>query len=217
MQAGIREPWIRTPLDFLSREECALSIIWQYYTELTYKLHIPIFSRKITNKPWDRIPHVNFRNGNLRADLFAGIFTTIFGATFVLGWAFHFPSRIEEILWRSASVYMLVFCIIGMCQFAAYKYLPLFNKRISPKADLENGAPMAQSRLGEFSIRLRNISSPKDPLLTSPIRLLGPTTILCAFYVLFRAFILVEDIIGLRSLPASAFKTVEWSKYFPHF
>lgn len=42
------------------------------------------------------------------------------------------------------------------------------------------------------------------------------TSALCALYLTFRIFIFVEDFIGLRALPPSAFETVEWTKFIPH-
>jgi hypothetical protein len=57
----------------------------------------------------------------------------------------------------------------------------------------------------------------KTPALAIPLRVLLPVQVLCAFYCLFRAFILVEDVIGLRGLPASAFETVDWAGWVVHF
>jgi hypothetical protein len=65
--------------------------------------------------------------------------------------------------------------------------------------------------------KLRNISTPLDPELKVHLSILIPMTIGCATYCILRLYILVEDVIGLRDLPPSAFKTVEWTEYIPHF
>jgi hypothetical protein len=68
----------------------------------------------------------------------------------------------------------------------------------------------------DFLGALRNASPDKDPNLAVPLRLIVPVTFFCFFYCLFRGYILVEDLMSLRSLPESAFATVDWSKYIPH-
>ena len=64
--------------------------------------------------------------------------------------------------------------------------------------------------------RLRNNSPDGDPAMEVPLRMLIPVTTLCALYSISRAYILVEDILALRSLPSSVFQTVDWSQYLPH-
>ena len=65
--------------------------------------------------------------------------------------------------------------------------------------------------------KLRNISTPLDPELKVHLSIFIPMTIGSAVYCILRMYIWVEDIIGLRDLPPSAFETVEWTKYIPHF
>jgi hypothetical protein len=61
-----------------------------------------------------------------------------------------------------------------------------------------------------------NNSPDKDPQLDVPLAFLIPTSFLCVIYVLFRGYILLEDLIGLRSLPPSAYETVSWAHFLPH-
>jgi hypothetical protein len=128
-------------------------------------------------------------------------------------------------IWRSASIYNLVF---GTCG-AAYTWvwhLFLLNKlrKASRLPNVEAGKVEGHKQepkkvtgyVQKIVGGLRNASPDKDPNLDVPIRLIMPVTFFCIFYCLFRGYILVEDIIGLRSLPESAFATVDWSKYIPH-
>ena len=64
--------------------------------------------------------------------------------------------------------------------------------------------------------KLRNISTPLDLELKVNLSVLIPMTIGAAIYCILRLYVLVEDIIGFRGLPPSAFQTVEWTKYILH-
>lgn len=50
-QAGIRENWIRNPLDFVSRDYSEPDIYWQYCNEKLHNLHVAVFERKIACRP----------------------------------------------------------------------------------------------------------------------------------------------------------------------
>jgi hypothetical protein len=67
-----------------------------------------------------------------------------------------------------------------------------------------------------LAMKIRNNSPEKDPNLDMSLLfvLLGVPT--SAVYILFRAYILVEDIIALRALPADAYSTVNWWAFAPH-
>jgi hypothetical protein len=202
-----------------------MSLIWKYYISILRRLRIPLFSRPINIKPHNRITGDTFLKTELDLELFAGVFILAFSATFICAWNFHFPTPTERIIWRSASVYNLIF---GTCA-GAYTWvwhLFLFNRHkktaASSEAEERNVGLHQQEAKGMFGKveqlagELRNASPDKDPNLAVPIRLIMPVTFFCVFYCLFRAYILVEDLISLRSLPESAFATIEWSKYIPH-
>ena len=58
--------------------------------------------------------------------------------------------------------------------------------------------------------RVRNNSVDKDPLLSIPLRLLVPIYLIRVIYCHARTYILIADILELRSLPVNAYETVEW-------
>ncbi|KAI1128455.1 hypothetical protein F5Y10DRAFT_291997 [Nemania abortiva] len=54
----------------------------------------------------------------------------------------------------------------------------------------------------------RNITADQDPEFTVQLRIVGPVTVLCASYIIARAYIYAEDLISLRSQPAGVYLTV---------
>ena len=75
-----------------------------------------------------------------------------------------------------------------------------------------------QPKEGVFAFlnRSHNVSREKDPYMGVQVGFLIGTTVLCVFYCVFRVYIFVEDFIGLRSVPRSAYETVEWTRFIPH-
>jgi len=63
---------------------------------------------------------------------------------------------------------------------------------------------------------VRNNSPDHDPVLRIPLEAIIPSMIVSAGYCIFRAYILIEDVLALRALPPSSFETVSWTQYFPH-
>jgi hypothetical protein len=134
-------------------------------------------------------------------------------ATFCLAWNFYFPTRAEKLIWRTACAYNAAFVLVGPAIAGYWSFIPA-GQRHANAVDLEWQQNHAKRESWLF--RLRNISSSKDPKLTVPLSYMVPVTIICAFYCIFRVLIFVEDVIGLRKVPVSAFETVVWSKYIPH-
>jgi hypothetical protein len=140
----------------------------------------------------------------------------------MIGWNFHFPTQVERILWRVASVFNLAFGVIGGSIVWYWLELAPPHKRKTQdfpedtSGVKEKGLKKWKKFGSKFAAKLRNNSPDKDPQLEVPLRFFMPCLILCFFYCIFRAYILIEDIIGLRSLPSSAYSSVDWSRYIPH-
>ncbi|KAL9616687.1 MAG: hypothetical protein Q9160_008475 [Pyrenula sp. 1 TL-2023] len=62
---------------------------------------------------------------------------------------------------------------------------------------------------------LRNNSPTQDPALDAPISAVLATWLLGAFYVSARGYIIIADLTELRSLPASAYRTLNWAALAP--
>lgn len=171
-------------------------------------------------RPYNRIPSDRFQVLDTPAEALGAPVIVFFGCIFMFAWDFDFPSATELVLWRVAGIYTLVYTFVGcICTQYCHKILlPRWEKQrptgpilLSTHRDDERGGTSS------FAARLRNIHPSKDHRLDIPLRVLIPVSVLCAVYCVCRAYILVEDFIGLRSLPGSAFQTVEWSDYVPHW
>lgn len=216
--------WAYTPLDFISRTETPLGLFWAWSTQILYKLRIPLLSRQIKVSPYDRIPSDKWLPTNMRYEVISEIFIAAFASIFVAAWNFHFPTQIERTLWRAASIYNLIFCTFG----AGYMFLWLhyffpwyvekrdktLSRQLTPQSTKQTQS--IATKLNSAMDVFRNNSPNKDPLLDAPMRFIVSIAFLSALYCLCRLYLLVEDCIGLRSLPPSSYKTVDWSKYIPH-
>ena len=212
-----RRPWHPTPLDFVSREETGMSLVWAYYNEILRRLRLPLFSRPVRDRPHDRIPSDQFPKMSFFFTVVSGVFILAFGATFAIAWNWHFPTEAEQVLWRTASIYNAVYTTVGGLHMWLWDsiFLPRFHARMMD-VEMESDEAEAPKR-DKFGDLVRNLSPEQDPWLRMPLRYLVSTTVLCASYCVFRLYIFIEDFIGLRSLPASAFQQVDWSRYIPHF
>lgn len=63
---------------------------------------------------------------------------------------------------------------------------------------------------------IRNNSATKDPTFYIPLKILLPIYVIAVFYCHARTYVFVADFMELRSLPASAYATVNWQKFWPH-
>lgn len=147
----------------------------------------------------------------------------------MFAWKAEFPTPTERLLWRVAAAYFVFFgtACMCVCWHAHYYIFPNLLRKdkdecLLPDHDVEHHhhrapPPANRGRLHRLAWRLRNIHPDRDPDLDVPLKVLIPNFLICASYIVFRAILLVEDFIGLRRLPESAFGTVSWSVYIPHW
>jgi hypothetical protein len=209
-QAGLRglsDEYRSTPLDFVNDNEYVMHLIWDYYINLLQRLHIPLFSRRITARPHNRNRGDKFLKTALNFEFFALVVIIPFSATFMCAWKFYFPSETERILWRTASVFFFVFGAVGG-SYTWLWHLMLFEK-------YKQNAWLSRIEASASPLH-REKAIPAGSTIPLPKSLIWPVSFLCFFHVLFRTYIFVEDIISLRSLPSSVFTSVNWSLYIPH-
>jgi len=201
-----------------------LNLIWSYFVNILRHLNIPLFARPVKHIPYDRIPDDIFLAVEPRFEVFLLFFVLSFSAIFMLAWNFHFPTATEQILWRSASIYILVFGFWGSLTIGVWDRFLLERKRAARKLSMNEVASSKQrcqhqSTQGRFeSLKevLRNNSLDNDPAFNTPLSLIIPVSVACAIYAMCRGYILLEDLLTLRRLPETAYITVGWSKYLPH-
>lgn len=223
------DAWKRTPLDFVNRKEWMWSRCWSNFVNILYHMHITFGSDV---RPIDRIAETLQRELPMQQiyiciALAVGYFSVLF-----VGWHYSFPTRMEQTLWRAACVTMMAtaFVLMLCVQLAetSFGLRQAFQKRHVSKTFrtncLESGHQLTKSikskpfwkRLNNALDSVRNNSIGKDPLLYVPLKIIIPMYVVGFLYCTSRTYILVADVIELRSLPASAYATVDWQKFWPH-
>ena len=222
------DAWRRTPLDFVSRNEWYWSRCWSNFVSILNHMHITFGSDVV---PIDRIPDSLQRELPIQPiymciGLAAGYFSVLF-----VGWNYNFPTRSEQILWRVACVMMMAMTLVLVIVAQLTETAPAIRQRFRNQSALvvsrinclESGRHLIKStksgslckKLNSALDSVRNNSPGKDPLLYIPLKIILPMYILGFLYCCSRTYILIADIIELRSLPASAYATVDWQKFWP--
>jgi hypothetical protein len=217
-----------TPLDFVSRNEWSWSIIWSHGLTLLRKMHLaaPPAERPIPRKQNSLIPAIEGRWYAVFVVVSLGYF-----GIFLAGWNFSFPTRIESIMWRVATVTAVVSalaeCVALQVSYTWYPALRDWLKEVQSRHEInaprtsesekKNNSNNKWKWFKEWKAYLENNSLRKDPIMHTPLGLIAVTWVCGIFYCLSRAYVVIADIIELRSLPSSAYQEVEWSGYWPHW
>jgi len=114
--------------------------------------------------------------------------TVAFGGIHSIGWSFDFPSYTEQLLWRISSI------SITAIPLGWVVIMDVIQGRIQ----LGNGTV-----LSEYSSITRTF-------------ILRLVILLSVLYIVARVLLLVVSFTTLRSLPSSAFQTVDWATFLPH-
>ena len=222
----------RTPLDFISRKEWTWTKYWSHAKHHLYRLHL----LRPPARPVDRFSNASTPEVGAWLWNTGVVWALIFGAIFIVPWNFSFPTEAERLLWRISSIIYLVTLAAGdlvtKWGFEWWPYLRGWWAGRRGRMPAESKAEFRQSETGEQEEKgqkssrrppqnvwklLRNPSPGQDPHLTAPLKAILPIQTLALAYFLARAYILVEDFLELRSLPANAYQTVDWGQLIPHF
>ncbi|RAL17628.1 uncharacterized protein BO97DRAFT_381181 [Aspergillus homomorphus CBS 101889] len=220
--------WYRTPLDYITHDRFGIDIHWKYYTRLAHILHIPIFSRPVRARPWDRFPSDTWLCPDYKYSPLALIILLGFSALFLVAWDFYFPTYTEKIMWRISSVYNAAFSIYGgvyyLIEMYRSKRRAIGSKRLEQLTEeiptsrpvyhhASDSDPETLTSLRDSLLGLQNISEEHDPEMAVSLPVLIPVTITCALYVFARGYIYVEDFISLRAQPSGVYADV--NKFLP--
>ena len=221
------QDYLRTPLDFISRKEWSWSLYWSNWINILRNMHI-VFSPSA--KPVDRFENTTSLELSEGTFYIFYVTTAVYSAIFISGWNNEFPTQIEQTLWRAASTAPMG-CLIGTWAVTDFAFMvyPAILKRLAPQASrdvpLRTIGRTHQQKHAHGLVRVmktvasqvRNNSASKDPQLTVPLKAILPMYVLGLLYCHARLYFFIADIIELRSLPASAYQTVNWSNFIPHF
>jgi hypothetical protein len=142
---GLSSTWYRTPLDFISPyRRFRIDVHWSYYEQLTYMVKIPLFSREIKARPWDRLPSEAFLVVDQALLAPALVVLVGFSLSPLAAWNFHFPTEGEKLAWRVCSVYHAIFSIaVGLYYVYA---VVLVDKQASKMASFAHCSPKVQQQ-----------------------------------------------------------------------
>ena len=116
------------------------------------------------------------------------VFNLLYGAGHLAAWnSATFPSKIEAVIWKVSGMVVASLFIYGSLWIFFWKAARSRSRWLIPV------------RRGDLNIIVAPFFS---------------TVILMYFFA--RCFFLIESIISLRSLPASAYQTIRWSNWLPH-
>jgi hypothetical protein len=174
----------------VTRWKRRITIAWKYilgdvdaFVHLSTLKRIPTF---YAGNPGDT--RITIADG---ISLGIGVF---FGAVHCTAWSFQFPSRTEQILWRSSAVILMG--------------LPVCLSVI--------GAPISMLCPGGIPFRRRNVFERVFATLVTYIIVIGFPILAGMVYVFARITTLALAFTTLRALPPDAYKTAQWTNLLPH-
>ena len=225
-QAGrdAHAPYHQTPLEFISRNEWPWTIYWSNWINILRHMGFRFVqdSKPVKRFANTEVPEVK---GWLLAIYY--LMYSAYCAVFFGGWNFVFPTKVEQTLWRAASVVLLcsgtAFALVTTYAFYVHPFIcKLFGNsgtsgRVSDgNIGLDKHDCRASRVARAAAAAVRNNSVDKDPALTVPLKAILPVYISAFLYCNARTYIFIADIIEFRALPVSAFRTVQWSSFLPH-
>ena len=202
------------------------NIFWLYFEHILLKAACTRHSRASGRANQrnrilsENFPSLQWSGAYVTCLVLMGIDSSIF----VLAWNFYYPTTTEKILWRVASIISILHVVVGNFPYGYIDLTYFGHSRYSRRDPTWAGELLIwfRKKIGLASpIPVQWKYNTTKDLETRPWRCYLPPwalayciimTILC---VVARAYILVEDFIGLRRLPSSAYETVGWTDYLP--
>ena len=226
--------YLHTPLDFVSREPWVGSAIWAFYVKILRSMGF--FPQRHKARPIERISSFDFRKpiatlnsrkrNSRRYEIFGMAVMLPYLASFIAAWNFHFPTKTERLVGRASSIAQCgIFALVGTFELYYFAW-PIVRRSNTESTsptfdDAEQAGRLKKQRFRNvfhrFWYKAYNNSASRHPDLDVPLRSIIVTTPLCAAYVICRWYLLLEDLIALRSVHSSVYETVDWTKYWPSF
>ena len=220
--------WSLTPLDFVDRNEWWYARLFANGCNILRHMHFTFGSN---NRPVDRISDTLQKELSRPVMFLILSYTIGFFSVLFVAWNSSFPTHVEQTLWRASCLMTVAVALLSMIGSIIWSSpaMKLVLERYSlPKSPqisrLEDGfgstkwarSKNTMKRVDSWLECIRNNSLDKDPQLRTPLKLVLPIYIIASFYFSGRLYIIIADILELRSLPANAYATVNWMKSLPH-
>ena len=222
--------WTHTPLDFINHREWFGSIACSNYVHVLTSLGVKLGS-DVT--PIDRIPDTWSKEVSRGQQWLCVALCMVFLSVFFVAWRHDFPSEVEKILWRIAACTMTISPLLVLLLAEIDRYWPGFTKpssndpspekvvtepsRSDPDREESPPSERGPGRLSRVLDNMRNNSPRQDAALSMSLKAMIPLYIAALAYIVARIYIMIADFVELRSLPLSAYDTVEWQEFWPHF
>jgi hypothetical protein len=220
-------PYSYTPLDFVARKPHWFERVWRFTFNLPGIIGLHVHPRR---RPVDKIWDDQWYELPPGAEVLLIFVQGGFIGLHFAAWNWFFPTDIERWMWHVSSI-ILACCMVFVWTVIYWSYgawpwlrvklglrrkpatLPLPRPPpLSSPTDIPLPGPVKRLTGIHF-----NTSSDKNPSESLPLLVVVIFVPLSGLYCLARLYIILEDIINLRNLPPSAFGTVDWSKFVPHF
>jgi len=198
---GANTIYQQTPLDFIDNQSPS------WLTEIQPHLHFRMGPRE---RPLPRFTNDKFPViGAGPNAILLFIVILAYCCLHFIAWNFSFPTRIERILWRVGCITIVATTLIFLvCETYQDGHRLGRWQRWYWKMFPKNPANLARVDTMEKRRREMEFIPFWEVVIMSPVTFI---------YTLARTYIVVEVFVSLRSLPAGAFNSVQWSLYIPHF
>jgi len=149
---------------------------------------VPTFYAPKTNSSAD---------GGLLFGIILPVVAAIFGALHCIAWNFHFPSDIEQLLWRIGSLTITLIPLASACIVFIIAVLGSLLNFLKEKYHLRFSSP-------EYV----------EAVLLAISMFVGGAALVA--YMLARLLLLTQAIMLLRKQPETAFYAINWANFLPH-
>lgn len=185
------DSWLDTPMDFVEKP------CWEGWQR---RPSLANFGG-LRNRPLEREPD-DFAQPPPRLPLAVCMWalSMLHAGIHITGWNFSFATPVEQTIWRSCSIIMLVVMSLGGA-VPVISRRPWFNYRMN--------------LLWIWTLRTRD-EPLKPPTFLQRWLFDFPVHAACTMYVIARICLIGEVFYSLHSLPATAYVTVQWTYFLPH-
>ena len=222
-----KRPSFRTRLDFASRSNQTPNLLYNYMINILKSMW-PRTWRSCNEESLGRRSDNDILPITGVSLVIASCSTATFLATNFIAWDFHFPTPTERLLWRISSCGLMAGLLPGMVvvmhTYTDDKITRMQANVQQRRRKLEESAHCEKrgwkDRLVHswrlLAVKIGNNSLDKDPNLDVSVPFALGGSFVFEMYFFLRAYLLLEDVIAFRAMPADVYKTVDWWAFIPH-